>query len=69
MEPWNEDATMIKMRCHAQTGARSMAAAAYRSCAEALTREFGIAPAALTICVYDQIRSAKPAGHRGAHRG
>lgn len=69
MEPWNEDATMIKMRCHAQSGARSMAVAAYRSCAEALTREFGITPTAETIRVYDQIRSATPAGHRGAHRG
>jgi DNA-binding SARP family transcriptional activator len=69
MEPWNEDATVIKMRCHARTGARSTAAAAYRSCAEALTREFGITPAAPTIRVYDQIRSAGPAGRRGAHRG
>jgi DNA-binding SARP family transcriptional activator len=60
---------MIKMRCHAQSGARSMAVAAYRSCAEALTREFGITPTAETIRVYDQIRSATPAGHRGAHRG
>ncbi len=66
MEPWNEDATVLKMRCHAQTGARSMAAAAYRSCAEALTREFGITPAAQTIRVYDQIRSAAPTQPRGA---
>jgi DNA-binding SARP family transcriptional activator len=65
MEPWNEDATVLKMRCYAQTGARSMAAAAYRSCAEALTCEFGITPAAHTIRVYDQIRSAGQAKHRG----
>lgn len=65
MEPWNEDAAVLKMRCHAQTGARSTAAAAYRSCTEALTREFGITPAAQTIRVYDQIRSAGPAGPRG----
>jgi DNA-binding SARP family transcriptional activator len=65
MEPWNEDATVLKMGCHARTGARSMAAAAYRSCAEALTREFGIRPAAQTIRVYDQIRSAGPAGPGG----
>ncbi len=64
MEPWNEDATVLKMRCHAQTGACSMAASAYRSCAEALTREFGIRPATQTIRVYDQIRSAAPAEHR-----
>jgi len=62
MEPWNEDATVIKMRCHAQTGARSMAAAAYRSCAEALNCEFGIIPAAQTTRVYDQIRGSEPAG-------
>ena len=65
MEPWNEDATVLKMRCYAQTGARSMAAAAYRSCTEALTCEFGITPAAQTIRVYDQIRSAAPAQPRG----
>ena len=65
MEPWNEDATVLKMRCHARTGARSMAAAAYRSCTEALAREFGITPAEQTIRVYDQIRSAGPAGPRG----
>ncbi len=63
-EPWNEDATVIKMRCHAQTGARSMAAAAFRSCAEALTREFGIAPAAQTIRVHDQIRAGELTGYR-----
>ena len=65
MEPWNEDATMIKMRCHARTGARSLAAAAFRSCADALTREFGIAPAAPTVRVHEQIRAAEPAGHSG----
>jgi len=64
MEPWNEDATVIKMRCHAQTGARSMAAAAYRSCAEALNCEFGIIPAAQTTRVYDQIRGSEPTGNR-----
>jgi two-component system, LytTR family, response regulator len=64
MEPWNEDATMIKMHCHAQTGARSMAAAAYRSCAEALNSEFGIRPAARTTRAYDEVRAAEPAGDR-----
>ena len=62
VEPWNEDATVVKMRCHARTGARSLAIAAYRSCAEALSREFGIAPAALTTRVHEQIRAAGPAG-------
>jgi DNA-binding SARP family transcriptional activator len=70
MEPWNEDATVIAMRCHAHGGARSMAAATYRSCAAALTREFGITPAEQTSRVYDQIRSAQirsaePRGNRG----
>ena len=65
MEPWNEEATVITMRCHARSGARSMAAAAYRSCAAALTREFGITPAALTSRVYDQIRSVEPPRNRG----
>jgi DNA-binding SARP family transcriptional activator len=65
MEPWNEDATVIKMRCHARGGARSLAAAAYRSCAQALTCEFGMSPAAPTIRVYDQIRAAEPPGNRG----
>ncbi len=70
MEPWNEDATVIKMRCHAQTGARSMAAAAYRSCAEALNCEFGIIPAAQTTRVYDQTRDSEPTGNpESAHRG
>lgn len=64
MEPWHEDATVIKMRCHAQTGARSLAAAAYRSCVEALNCEFGIIPAAQTTRVYDQIRGAEPTGTR-----
>ncbi len=65
MEPWNEDATVIKMRCHARGGARSMAAAAYRSCAQALTCEFGMTPAAPTSRVYDQIRAAETPGNRG----
>ena len=65
MEPWNEDATVVTMRCHARSGARSMAAAAYRSCAAALTREFGITPAAQTSRVYNQIRSAEPRGKPG----
>jgi DNA-binding SARP family transcriptional activator len=65
MEPWNEDATVLKMRCHAQTGARSMAATAYRACVEALASEFGIKPAAHTVSVYEQIRSAAPAEQRG----
>jgi LuxR family transcriptional regulator, maltose regulon positive regulatory protein len=65
MEPWNEDATVLKMRCYANTGARSMAATAYRACAEALAIEFGIKPAAHTVSVYEQIRSAAPAEQRG----
>ena len=62
LEPWNEDATVIKMNCHAGSGARSLALVAYRSCAEALNCEFGIAPAAQTSRVYDQIRAAEPPG-------
>ena len=65
MEPWNEDATVLKMRCYATTGARSMAAAAYRACAEALTCEFGIKPAAHTVSVYEQIRSGGPSQQHG----
>jgi len=65
MEPWNEDATVIKMHCHAHSGARSMAAAAYRSCAEALNGEFGMTPAAQTIRAYDEIRAVEPPGNRG----
>lgn len=65
MEPWNEDATVIKMRCHARGGARSMATAAFRSCTQALTAEFGLTPAASTIRVYDQIRAAEPPGSHG----
>jgi DNA-binding SARP family transcriptional activator len=64
-EPWNEDATVIKMACHAESGARSLATAAYRSCAEALYREFGITPAAQTSHLYDQIRAVEPPGNRG----
>jgi LuxR family transcriptional regulator, maltose regulon positive regulatory protein len=64
IEPWNEDATVLKMRCYARTGARSMAATAYRACAEALASEFGIKPAAHTVSVYEQIRSAPPAEQR-----
>ncbi len=66
MEPWNEDATVLKMRCCAKTGARSMAATAYRACAEALASEFGIKPAAHTVSVYEQIRSGAPAELRGS---
>jgi len=65
MEPWNEDAAVIKMRCHAHGGARSLAAAAYRSCAEALACEFGMTPAAHTTRVYDQIRAAEPPWDHG----
>ena len=64
-EPWNEDATVLKMRCYAKTGACSMAAAAYRACAEALASEFGIMPAAHTVSVYEQIRSGALAGQSG----
>jgi DNA-binding SARP family transcriptional activator len=63
LEPWNEDATVIKMNCHAGSGAQSLALVAYRSCAEALNCEFGIAPAAQTSRVYDQIRAAAPPGN------
>lgn len=59
-EPWNEDATVIKMRGHAGAGARSLAVAAYRSCAEALSGEFGIGPAPRTRRVCDEIRMAEP---------
>ena len=69
LEPWNEDATVIKMDCHAGSGARSLALVAYRSCAEALNCEFGIAPAAQTSRVYDQIRAAEPPGNRGGLSG
>lgn len=65
MEPWNEDATVLTMYCYAQTGARSLAATAYRSCSEALTSEFGIAPGAQTVGVYEQIRSGAPPEERG----
>jgi DNA-binding SARP family transcriptional activator len=65
MEPWNEDAAVIKMRCHACGGARSLAAAAYRSCAEALACELGMTPAAQITRVYDQIRAAGPSWGRG----
>jgi DNA-binding SARP family transcriptional activator len=65
IEPWNEDATVLKMRCYAKAGARSMATTAYRSCVEALTSEFGITPAARTVRVYEQIRSAAPTEERG----
>jgi LuxR family transcriptional regulator, maltose regulon positive regulatory protein len=60
VEPWNEDATILKMRCYAKAGAQSMATTAYRSCVEALSTEFGIEPAARTVRVYEQIRSAAP---------
>jgi DNA-binding SARP family transcriptional activator len=69
MEPWNEEATVIKMRCHARSGARCLAAAAYRSCAEALNFEFGMTPAAHTVRLYDQIRTAEPARDRGGLSG
>ena len=65
VEPWNEDATVLKMRCYARTGAPSMAATAYRACVEALASEFGIKPAAHTVSVYEQIRSGAPAEQRG----
>lgn len=64
VEPWNEDATVLKMRCYAKAGAQSMAATTYRSCVEALTSEFGIAPAARTVRVYEQIRSETPVEER-----
>jgi DNA-binding SARP family transcriptional activator len=56
LEPWNEDATVLKMRCHTRAGARSMAAVAYRSCADALSRELGIAPGAHTMRAYEQLQ-------------
>jgi DNA-binding SARP family transcriptional activator len=69
LEPWNEDATVIKMNCHADGGARSLALAAYRSCVQALNCEFGIAPAAQTRRVHDQIRAAGPPGNQGGLSG
>ena len=65
MEPWNEDAVVLTMRCYAKTGARSRAAAAYRSCAEALASEFEITPGVHTVQAYEQIRSGAPMDHRG----
>jgi len=69
LEPWNEDATVIKMNCHASSGARSLAIAAYRSCADALNCEFGIVPAAQTRRAYDQIRAAFSPGDRDEFSG
>jgi DNA-binding SARP family transcriptional activator len=69
VEPWNEDATVIKMNCHASCGARSLAVAAYRSCAEALNYELGAVPAAQTRRVYDQIRAAEQPGDRDDFSG
>ena len=65
LEPWNEDAAVIKMNSHAHDGARSLAIAAYRSCAEALNEEFGITPAVQTSRLCDRIRAAEPPGPRG----
>ena len=66
LEPWNEDATVITMNCHARGGARSLAIAAYRSCARALDEEFGVTPAIQTSRLCDTIRAAGPSGPRGA---
>jgi DNA-binding SARP family transcriptional activator len=56
LAPWRECAHREVMRLLAASGQRGAALAQYQDCCRALQAELGVAPAAETIALYEQIR-------------
>jgi DNA-binding SARP family transcriptional activator/predicted ATPase/tetratricopeptide (TPR) repeat protein len=56
LAPWQEESHRRLMRLLALSGQRSVALAQFETCRHLLQRELGVAPAAETIRLYEQIR-------------
>ena len=59
LEPWHEEAHRHLMRLQALDGQRSAALAQYQTCLRLLNDELGVAPAAETTGLYEQIRDGE----------
>ena len=59
LEPWREEAHRQLMMALALNGDRSTALAQYENCRRVLADELGVAPAAETTTLYEQIRVGK----------
>lgn len=62
IEPWSETAHYQRISLLAQSGQRTEALAQYEACRTMLADEFGIAPSATMLALYEQIRSQDFAG-------
>lgn len=67
LESWDETAHRCLMRVYARGGQRGAALAQYDRCRKVLADELGIAPAAETTALYEQIRSGPLERTAGAH--
>lgn len=57
LDPWREDAHRHLMRLLAASGQRSAALSQYQLLSRTLEREFGLAPSAETVALYEQLRA------------
>ena len=64
LDPLHEPAHRQLMQAYAQAGQRSAALRQYGECVRILNEELGLAPAAETTALYEQIRTAPSAGER-----
>jgi DNA-binding SARP family transcriptional activator len=62
LDPLRESAHATVMRLHAKHGRLGPALRQYKVCAQALQRDLGIAPAAATRQLYEEIRRAPDHG-------
>jgi predicted ATPase/DNA-binding SARP family transcriptional activator len=59
LDPWHEEAHRRLMHVLARSGRRSAALAQYNTCHRLLAEELGVAPAAETDALYEQIKSGE----------
>ena len=59
LEPWREEAHVQRMRALALSGQSAAALAHYATCVRVLDEELGVAPAAQTTELYEQIRTGQ----------
>ena len=69
LEPWSEPAHRQQMLLLAQTGERSAALAQFESCREILAAEFGVAPLAETVALFERIRAGGDEGQFESQQG
>ena len=55
-DPYREDAHRLVMRCYVRRGERAAALHQYQVCTDLLRAEFGAAPEATTVALFEQIR-------------